>query len=49
MYEMVNGFRVIKQLEIKIKVRGKNIEQINISEVARTLGVHVTPALEWKT
>ena len=48
-YIMVNGDRRIEQIEVNIKIKNQEIEQINVYETTRTLGVYVTPALEWKT
>ena len=41
--------RVIEQIEAVVHIHGKQIEQIDINNSTRTLGIHVTPALSWKT
>ena len=46
---MVGGERVVEQIKAVIKIHQKEIEQIRISESTRTLGVHVTPSLQWKS
>ena len=48
-YEMEGGVQIIKQIEAEINIHHKKIAQININESTRTLGVHVTPSLSWKT
>ena len=46
---MIDGERIIEQIEVEIQIHQRNVEQISISESTRTLGVHVTPALKWNT
>ena len=41
--------RIIEQIEAEIRIHEMEIGQINITESTRTLGVHVTPSLQWKT
>ena len=43
-----NGNQKILQLEASIKVHGEIIKEINVNQSTRTLGVHLTPALNWK-
>lgn len=43
-WHVVNGIRVIKDVEIKVKVCGKEIAQISVTQSSRTLGVYVTPS-----
>ena len=46
---MVGGERVVEQIKAVIKIHQKEIEQIRISESTRTLGVHITLSLQWKS
>ena len=48
-YKMIEGNRIIEQIEAEISIHEKKIEQIKITDSTRTLGVHVTPSLQWKT
>ena len=42
-----NGDQKIMQLEAKIEVHGEQIQLIDVKQSTRTLGVHLTPALNW--
>jgi len=48
-YKMIDGERIIEQIEVKIQIHQRNVNQISISESTRTLGVHINPALKWNT
>ena len=48
-YNMVDGKRVIEQIEAVVYIHGKQIVQIDVNNSTRILGVHVIPALSWKT
>ena len=39
----------IKQKEAEIAVREEKIKSIPLNEATRTLGVHINPALSWKS
>ena len=42
-----NGDQKIMKLEAKIEVHGEQIQLIDVKQSTRTLGVHLTPALNW--
>ena len=46
---MVNRRRTCEQVVATLAVHEKEITQININTNTRTLGVHVSPVLSWKT
>jgi len=48
-YRIKNGERIIEQIKATIIIHGKEITQIDVNESICTLGVHVTPALQWIT
>ena len=48
-WELVDGVRVIKDMKVQIKVHDSEILQISVAQSSRTLGVHVTLALSWKS
>ena len=43
---MIEGNRIIEQIEAEISIHEKKIEQIKITDSTRTLGVYVTPSLQ---
>ena len=43
---MINGERVIEQVQATIWIHQKEIAQIEIHESTRTLEVHITPSLQ---
>ena len=44
-YRMINGERIIEQIEAVIIIHDTEIVQIDINESTRTLGIYVTPTL----
>ena len=48
-YNIVDGKRVIEQIEALVHIYGKQIEQIDVNNNTRILDVHMTLALSWKT
>ena len=48
-YNIVDDKCVIEQIEAVVHIYGKQIEQIDVNNSTRTLGIHVIPALSWKT
>jgi len=48
-WKYINGKQQITQQEAEIAVRDEKIKSIPINEATRTLGVHINPALSWKT
>jgi len=48
-WNYVKGKQQIKQMKADIVVHNERIESVPINEATRTLGVHINPALSWKS
>ena len=43
------GQKVIKQRNIKLDMKSQQLEQNDVNDSIRSLGVHIGPSLEWDT